>query len=282
MLTTITLTIDDDHISEWYALAAEYHKNRSTFFKKRKGNVESEENTIKSGEPIKQEKTLFEHIVDNCTCGDCYLALARPDRVPWRSESGKYINVKHGVYTPPAHCLAPMHPFGYIYEKKAGRQEGVKTDLRKEPAERWKNLEPKVVPEPERVHPEKIVPVTDQPPTPEKKSQPTQKTDSDLVSIAHAYKLKRTTLLSIAEFIHTGICFFGNDGKLTRKRATENYLSMAHCKETAFRKKFGTMGLKEYAQVFFSSYANFPLDELKCNYTIYANAIVCEGVPKLN
>jgi len=282
MLTTITLTIEDDHISEWYALAAQYHKNRSTFFKKRNGNEESEENTIKSGEPIKQEKTMFEHIVDNCTCGVCYQAIARPDRVPWRSESGKYINVKHGVYTPPAHCRAPLHPYGYIYEKKAGRQEGPNSNLRKEPAERWKNLDPKVIPEPERVHPEKIVPVTVQPPTPEKKSQPTQETDSALKTIAQAHTMKRTTLLSIAEFIHRGMCFFGINGEVTREQAQEDYLSMAHCKERAFRKRFGAAGLKEFAEAFFSSYAFLPLAAHKCNYTTFANAIVCEGTPKLN
>jgi len=278
MLTTITLNVEEDDLTQWYQLAAEYHKNRKTFFEKRNGNVEREENSIKSGIPAKKEETMYNHITRSCTCGECYKALARPDRVPWRSVNGTYVNSKHGKYTPPKRCSAPMHPLGYIYEK-AGKPE-IK-DQRKEPTGSWRALPPKTPAPPskapDRVHPApKFVNLKEsQPPTPEKKSQPIQKKGSTtLLTIAQVKD--RTTLQRIAEFIHKDPLNWPDYGvnQKTREEVKTYVLNRVDQRESTFRQHFGAMRLGDFATAFFSSYKQAPYNDEKCDYAQFADLIL--------
>jgi len=262
MMTTITLNIDENDLSLWYQLAAEYHKDRKKFFEKRQGNEEREENSIKSADPVKEE-TLYECITRSCTCGECYQALARADRIPWRSIDGNYVNSKHGIYTPPKHCTAPMHPRGYIYDKKARKNEPErKTD------ENWRRPSPV---EFKPVQPAPQIVVKPPVPTPEKKIIPIVK--PPVVKRLKTMKevTDRATLLNIAQYIHQYPSNWPDAMHYLTNRTSvrEHVLSSIGTKEAEFRSKFGVCGVEDYANAFFSSYRVPPYCTEDCDYAVF-------------
>jgi hypothetical protein len=69
----------------------------------------------------KHSVSFYTLITDHCTCGRCYNALARTDRVPWKwcPTAKRFFNSKHGAYKPSTHCKISAHKQvtrGWLFE----------------------------------------------------------------------------------------------------------------------------------------------------------------------
>jgi len=120
---TLPIMIQEEDVGLFYALLAKYHAD-PTRIRRTLHDLQNDQPSI----PKKESKgatDLYGFVTKNCTCGKCYNALLRNDRVPWRSAGkGSFINAKHGRCTISKSCQ--VHTFkgeGYIYETLKERNQ---------------------------------------------------------------------------------------------------------------------------------------------------------------
>jgi hypothetical protein len=131
MHTNLALLVQEEDIGLFYTLLGQYHQDPARFRveanKLVKGNDESAPRAIERFSGKSQEASagtadeninLYAYVTKNCSCGQCYNALARQDRVPWKStaDSNIFSNAKHGKVTIPMSCgVSQFAGMGYIY-----------------------------------------------------------------------------------------------------------------------------------------------------------------------
>jgi len=123
-----TSHVSADHLQHWHKLASIYHSDPQRFINISNSVINSYEgspqsdhdsatsnlsgpNTSVSQQLDTTNTDLYKHILENCSCGECYNIFEKPDRIPWRLDTTKYstdseyprkriyhhyVNAKHG------------------------------------------------------------------------------------------------------------------------------------------------------------------------------------------
>lgn len=107
----------------FYDMMARYHRDTESFAKDYQSVCDAEvesATSVTADEPSENAKeiSLYDCVCTKCTCGKCYQAFVRHDRVPWHSNQGTnvFINAKHGTHIVDNCPVAEWTGVGYIYQ----------------------------------------------------------------------------------------------------------------------------------------------------------------------
>jgi hypothetical protein len=125
-----TISIKPEDMALWHKLAAVYHTDGVSSLRAcADEQIAPKASPEPEGQKLGEASTsLYDFVVENCSCGKCWRSLANSSRVPWTTKyiSGRrvFTNCKHGQYKPDQKCLVATAggsstiARGYIYEKE--------------------------------------------------------------------------------------------------------------------------------------------------------------------
>merc|ERR1712088_1280378 len=130
MTTTLPILIQERDVGLFYGLLAKYHDDPDKF----RADIENlgkgkDESSGKLDWTVTEDSpNFFRKVTEQCTCGKCFRAFARHDRIPWRSTgNSEFANAKHGTIQIPKHCaVSDFRGSGYIYISPAEADNDIK------------------------------------------------------------------------------------------------------------------------------------------------------------